>query len=78
MTDFLTDYGVVVALVCAAAAVIFGLTVTPRRLAKPAGNDRLREISGAVQEGAQAYLTRQYTTIAIVGVVVFIAAWVLL
>jgi len=64
LTDFLTDYGVVVALVCAGAAVIYGLLVTQRLLAKPAGNDRMREISGAVQEGAQAYLNRQYTIIA--------------
>jgi len=64
LTDFLTDYGVVVALVCAAAAVVYGLIVTQRLLAKPAGNDRMREISGAVQEGAQAYLSRQYTIIA--------------
>jgi len=64
LTDFLTEYGVVIALVCAAAAVIYGLIVTQRLLAKPAGNDRMREISGAVQEGAQAYLSRQYTIIA--------------
>jgi K(+)-stimulated pyrophosphate-energized sodium pump len=64
LTDFLTDYGVVVALVCAGAAVIYGLLVTQRLMAKPAGNDRMREISGAVQEGAQAYLNRQYTIIA--------------
>ncbi|HEY6145940.1 MAG TPA: sodium/proton-translocating pyrophosphatase, partial [Solirubrobacterales bacterium] len=68
MTEFLTDYGVVVALVCAFAAVIYGLIVTQRLLAKPAGNDRMREISGAVQEGAQAYLNRQYTIIAAVAV----------
>jgi K(+)-stimulated pyrophosphate-energized sodium pump len=68
LTDFLTDYGVVIALVCAAAAVIYGLIVTQRLLAKPAGNDRMREISGAVQEGAQAYLNRQYTIIAAVAV----------
>ena len=68
MTDFLTEYGVVVALVCAGAAVIYGLLVTQRLLAKPAGNDRMREISGAVQEGAQAYLNRQYTIIAAVAV----------
>jgi K(+)-stimulated pyrophosphate-energized sodium pump len=64
LTDFLTDYGVVVALVCAGAAVIYGLIVTQRLLAKSPGNDRMREISGAVQEGAQAYLSRQYTIIA--------------
>ena len=68
MTDFLTDYGVVVALVCAAAAVVYGLIVTQRLLAKPAGNDRMQEISGAVQEGAQAYLNRQYTIIAALAV----------
>jgi K(+)-stimulated pyrophosphate-energized sodium pump len=68
LTDFLTEYGVVVALVCAGAAVIYGLLVTQRLLSKSAGNDRMREISGAVQEGAQAYLNRQYTIIAAVAV----------
>ena len=68
MTEFLTDYGVVVALVCAGAAVVYGLIVTQRLLAKSPGNDRMQEISGAVQEGAQAYLNRQYTIIAAVAV----------
>ena len=66
LTDFLIDYGVVVALVCAGAAVVYGAVVTRRLLRKSAGSDRMREISGAVQEGAQAYLRRQYTIIAIV------------
>ncbi|MDX6590447.1 MAG: K(+)-stimulated pyrophosphate-energized sodium pump [Solirubrobacterales bacterium] len=66
MTSFLTDYGVVVALVCAGAAVAYGLIITQRLLAKSPGNERMQEISGAVQEGAQAYLTRQYTIIAAV------------
>ena len=72
MTDFFTDYGVVVALGCAAAAVVYGLLVTQRLLAKSPGNELMREISGAVQEGASAYLTRQYTIIAGVGIVVAI------
>jgi K(+)-stimulated pyrophosphate-energized sodium pump len=77
LTSFLTDYGVVVALVCAGAAVAYGLIVTQRLLAKPAGNDRMREISGAVQEGAQAYLNRQYMIIAAVAVPIAILLWVL-
>jgi K(+)-stimulated pyrophosphate-energized sodium pump len=72
LTDFFTDYGVVVALGCAAAAVVYGLLVTQRLLAKSPGNELMREISGAVQEGASAYLTRQYTIIAGVGIVVAI------
>jgi K(+)-stimulated pyrophosphate-energized sodium pump len=68
LTDFLTDYGVVIALVCAGAAVLYGALVTQRLLAKPAGNDRMQEISGAVQEGAKAYLNRQYLIIAVVAV----------
>ncbi|HEX6753733.1 MAG TPA: sodium-translocating pyrophosphatase [Solirubrobacterales bacterium] len=68
MTSFLTDYGVVVALVCAGAAVLYGLVITQRLLKRPAGNDRMQEISGAVQEGATAYLNRQYTIIAAVAV----------
>ncbi|HSK49999.1 MAG TPA: sodium-translocating pyrophosphatase [Solirubrobacterales bacterium] len=68
MTSFLTDYGVVVALVCAAAAVVYGLVITQRLLKRPAGNDRMQEISGAVQEGATAYLNRQYAIITAVAV----------
>jgi K(+)-stimulated pyrophosphate-energized sodium pump len=77
LTDFLTEYGVVVALVCAGAAVIYGLLVTQRLLAKPAGNDRMQEISGAVQEGAQAYLSRQYTIIAALAVPIAVLLLVL-
>jgi len=72
LTDFWTDYGIVVALGCAAAAVVYGLLVTQRLLAKSPGNEQMQEISGAVQEGASAYLKRQYTIIAGVGVVVAI------
>ncbi len=72
MTKFFTDYGIVVALGCAAAAVVYGLLVTQRLLAKSPGNEQMQEISGAVQEGASAYLKRQYTIIAGVGVVVAI------
>ncbi len=68
MTDFLTDYGVVIALICAAAAVLYGAIITQRLLAKSPGNDRMQEISGAIQEGAKAYLNRQYTIIAAVAV----------
>jgi K(+)-stimulated pyrophosphate-energized sodium pump len=68
LTDFLTDYGVVVALVCAGAGVLYGLLVTQKLLAKSPGNARMQEISGAVQEGAQAYLKRQYTIIAAVAI----------
>ena len=75
MTSFLTEYGVVVALVCAGAAVVYGLIVTQRLLAKSPGNDRMQEISGAVQEGAQAYLNRQYTIIAAVAVPIAIVLW---
>jgi K(+)-stimulated pyrophosphate-energized sodium pump len=72
LTDFLTDYGVVVALACAAAAVVYGAVITRRLLTRSPGNERMREISGAVQEGAKAYLTRQYTIIAGVAIVLAI------
>jgi K(+)-stimulated pyrophosphate-energized sodium pump len=77
LTSFLTDYGVVVALVCAGAAVVYGLIITQRLLAKSPGNDRMQEISGAVQEGAKAYLNRQYTIIAAVAVPIAIVLWLL-
>jgi len=76
LTDFLTDYGVVIALACA-AAVVYGAVITRRLLAKSPGNDRMQEISGAVQEGARAYLTRQYVIIAGVAIVLAILLIVL-
>jgi len=73
LSDFLTDHGVVVALVCAGLAVLYGALTTRSLLALSPGNERMREISGAVQQGARAYLNRQYTVIAGVGVLLFIA-----
>jgi K(+)-stimulated pyrophosphate-energized sodium pump len=73
LSDFLTDHGVVVALVCAGLAVLYGALTTRSLLALSPGNERMQEISGAVQQGARAYLNRQYTVIAGVGVVIFIA-----
>jgi K(+)-stimulated pyrophosphate-energized sodium pump len=72
LTDFLTSYGPVVALACAGAAVVYGLLITQRLLRLSPGNEKMQEISGAVQEGARAYLTRQYTIIAGVAVVLAI------
>ncbi|MEX2196394.1 MAG: sodium-translocating pyrophosphatase [Thermoleophilaceae bacterium] len=72
MTDFLTDYGIIVALVCAGAAVVYGVTTSRWLLAKSPGNEQMQEISAAVQEGAQAYLRRQYTIIGYVAVVLAI------
>ncbi len=69
MTNFLTDYGVVIALCCAVAGVVYGAIITQRLLRKSPGNKEMRDISAAVQEGARAYLTRQYTIIAGVAVV---------
>ena len=73
MSSFLTNHGVVVALVCAACAVAYGLLTTRSLLALSPGNERMQSISKAVQEGAQAYLNRQYATIAVVGVILFVA-----
>ena len=72
MSSFLTHHGVLVALVCAAAAIVYGAATSRALLALSPGNERMQQISAAVQEGARAYLNRQYTTIAGVGVVVFI------
>jgi K(+)-stimulated pyrophosphate-energized sodium pump len=73
LSSFLTNHGVVVALVCAACAVAYGLLTTRALLALSPGNEKMQSISLAVQQGARAYLNRQYATIAVVGVVVFAA-----
>ena len=77
MTDFLTDHGIVIALVCAAAGVLYGAIVTKRLLALSTGNERMMEISGAVQEGAKAYLNRQYTIIGLVAIVLAVVLVIL-
>jgi len=67
------QYAIVFALACAAAAVIYGLVTASWILGLPQGNDRMKQIAAAIQEGAGAYMKRQYTIIAVVGVVMFIA-----
>jgi K(+)-stimulated pyrophosphate-energized sodium pump len=64
-------HAVLVGLIGAAVAVGYGLYLTWWLLQQPAGNERMREISRAVQEGAAAYLRKQYTTIALVAIVPF-------
>jgi K(+)-stimulated pyrophosphate-energized sodium pump len=73
LSSFLTHHGVLIALICAGAAVAYGVLTSRALLALSPGNETMRAISAAVQEGARAYLNRQYTTIAGVGVVLFIA-----
>jgi K(+)-stimulated pyrophosphate-energized sodium pump len=64
--------------VCGALSIVYGVWAIRLVLAADAGSARMQEISAAVREGAQAYLKRQYTTIAIVGVVIFVLAFLLL
>ena len=71
--DFFVDHAVLFALLSAGVAIAFGLYLTYWLLKQPAGNERMQEISRAVQEGAAAYLAKQYRTIAIVAVVPFLA-----
>jgi K(+)-stimulated pyrophosphate-energized sodium pump len=66
------SYELIFALVCAAAALAYGVVSVRWILKQPDGNERMREIAAAVQEGAAAYLNRQYTTIALVGVALFV------
>ncbi len=67
-----------VVIACGLLSVLYAIWATQSVLAADQGNERMQEIAGAIREGAQAYLNRQYTTIAIVGVVVFLLAWWLL
>lgn len=57
------------------AAIAYGAFLIMRIMKKPVGNERMQEIAGAIQAGAKAYLNRQYRTIALIAVVLFIALW---
>lgn len=73
MEGKMLSQGLMFALLCAVLALVYGAVSIQWVLKQPTGTDRMREIAGAIQEGASAYLNRQYKTIGLVGVVLFIA-----
>ncbi|MBU0654993.1 MAG: sodium-translocating pyrophosphatase [Gammaproteobacteria bacterium] len=70
--------GLAIAILCAFAALAYGFISIRWVLARPEGDERMRSIAQAVQEGAQAYLNRQYTTIAVVGILLFAVMFIAL
>ncbi len=72
VAGFFNDHAVAFALACGVVAVAYGLYLTFWIMNQPQGSERMREIAKAVQEGAAAYLKRQYTTIAAVSIVPFL------
>ncbi|HET7223280.1 MAG TPA: sodium-translocating pyrophosphatase [Rhodanobacteraceae bacterium] len=68
----LEQYGMWIALGCAVIAILYGVLSTGWIMKQPSGNERMREIAFAIQEGAKAYLNRQYRTIALAGIVLFL------
>jgi K(+)-stimulated pyrophosphate-energized sodium pump len=70
--SFFNEHAVLFALICAGIAIAYGIGLTVWLLGRPDGNERMRQIARAVQEGAAAYLRRQYSTIAVVAIVPFL------
>jgi K(+)-stimulated pyrophosphate-energized sodium pump len=72
VSGFFQDHSVLFALICAGFGIGWGIWLTVRLLALPEGSDRMKEIALAVQQGAAAYLRRQYMTIGVVAIVIFL------
>jgi K(+)-stimulated pyrophosphate-energized sodium pump len=70
--------GLIIAIGCAMAALVYGIISIKWILGLPTGNERMRDIAAAIQQGASAYLNRQYTTISIVGVILLVAIFMAL
>ena len=71
----ISENALLFSILCGVAALVYGAISVRWILAQPQGNDRMREIAAAIQEGANAYLNRQYMAISVVGVVLFVALW---
>ncbi|MEP7370612.1 MAG: sodium-translocating pyrophosphatase [Nitrosospira sp.] len=70
--------GLIIAIGCAMAALVYGVISIKWIVGLPTGNERMRDIAAAIQQGASAYLNRQYTTIGIVGVILLVAIFMAL
>ncbi|GAB4180368.1 MAG: sodium-translocating pyrophosphatase [Terrimicrobiaceae bacterium] len=68
-----SEYGFTFSLAAGVVGLIYAVLLIRKILASPAGNERMREIAAAIQEGARAYLNRQLVTIAVIAVVIFVA-----
>ena len=77
MSSFVSNNAILLAVICGLIAVVYGVLLIRWLMKLPAGDEVMQNVAGAIQEGAKAYLGRQYLTVTIIAVILVVLIWLL-